>query len=42
MIDVLAIVGGLTIGTLAFRAARWVWKSRNWKPTPWLGLPWGV
>jgi hypothetical protein len=42
MIDILAFIGGLTIVTLAFRTTRWFWKSRNWKPTPWLGLPWGV
>jgi hypothetical protein len=41
MINALALIGAITVAVLAFRTARWFRKTRNWKPTPWLGLPWG-
>lgn len=32
----LALIGAITVTVLAFNTARWFWKTRNWKPTPWL------
>jgi hypothetical protein len=36
---ILALIGAATIATLVIREARYQWKTRNWKPTPWLCLP---
>jgi hypothetical protein len=36
---VLALIGAVTITTLAYREVHFQWKSRNWKPTIWLCLP---
>lgn len=36
---VLAPIGAITLAVLAYREARFQWKSRNWKPTPYLGGP---
>jgi hypothetical protein len=35
----LALIGGATIAAIAIREALYQWKTRNWKPTPWLCLP---
>lgn len=36
MTNILAAIGAITVAVFVFRIARWFWKTRNWKPTPWL------
>jgi hypothetical protein len=36
MMNFFASIGGIMVANAAFRALRWFWKTRNWKPTPWL------
>jgi hypothetical protein len=35
----LALIGAATVAVIVIREARYQWKTRNWKPTPWLCLP---
>lgn len=35
----LALIGAVTVAVLVIREANYQWKTRNWKPTPWLCLP---
>ena len=36
---VLALIGFVTVANLVYHEIHFQWKSRNWKPTPWLCLP---
>jgi hypothetical protein len=36
MNNAFTLIGVVTVAVLAFRTVRWFWKTRNWKPTPWL------
>jgi hypothetical protein len=37
----LIAIGACTVTFIAFRVVHWLWRTRNWRPTRWLGLPWG-
>jgi len=42
MIYVLAFIGACTVARWAVTAIRQIRKDLRSKPTPWLGLPWGM
>lgn len=43
ILNLFAIIGAIaTVARLVLREIRFIAKSRKWKPTPWLGLPWGL
>jgi hypothetical protein len=42
MIYVLAAIGAVSVARHAYRIVRLVRRDLKSKPTPWLGLPWGL